>query len=427
MSKALTNDEFIQRIKIINSNIEPIESYIGARTKILFRCKICDFEWETKPETILYKKSGCPKCSNHYHRSDTEYKEDIYKILPTITVLSEIKTNQTKFLCRCNIDGYEWYSDANTLLKGHGCRECYRTSLIRDKHDFAAQAKISNNYISLLEEYENSRKKILVKCNMCGNQYRMLPHNILKGQKCKKCYSKEQTRTHEDFVQEVQKIHKNIKITKPYINSTTNVSCECISCGYKWEAHPNNLLRGYGCARCAGHIKTHEDFIKKFNEINPSSNITFLNKYVDSKSPLLCKCDKDLFEWNALPSNLLKGTGCPRCKESKGEKLITDILTKNNICLIRQKTFDELYGIGNGNLSYDFYIPNLNILIEFQGEQHYKPINYFGGEKQFEIQQEHDKRKREYAKDNGIKLIEIPYWDFENIEEILSKELGLIT
>ena len=66
------------------------------------------------------------------------------------------------------------------------------------------------------------------------------------------------------------------------------------------------------------------------------------------------------------------------------------------------------------------------MLIEFQGKQHYKPVSAYGGEEQFKVQQEHDRRKRQYANDNNIKLLEIPYWDYENIEEILTRELGLL-
>ena len=76
-------------------------------------------------------------------------------------------------------------------------------------------------------------------------------------------------------------------------------------------------------------------------------------------------------------------------------------------------------------LSYDFYLQQYNLLIEFQGKQHEQPIEYFGGEKTFKKQQEHDKRKREYAKQNNINLLEIWYYDFDNITEILNKELGL--
>ena len=60
-----------------------------------------------------------------------------------------------------------------------------------------------------------------------------------------------------------------------------------------------------------------------------------------------------------------------------------------------------------------------------EGGQHEKPIDLFGGEEQFKIQQEHDKRKKEYAKLHNIKLLEIWYYDFDNITEILNKELGL--
>jgi len=78
----------------------------------------------------------------------------------------------------------------------------------------------------------------------------------------------------------------------------------------------------------------------------------------------------------------------------------------------------------DGLLSYDFYLSHYNLLIEYQGNFHdgsngeYTQIN-------LENQQEHDRRKREYAKDNNIKLLEIWYWDFDNIEKILKKELKI--
>ena len=84
-----------------------------------------------------------------------------------------------------------------------------------------------------------------------------------------------------------------------------------------------------------------------------------------------------------------------------------------------------MVGVNNGKLSYDFYLPQCNVLVECQGIQHYEPIEYFGGEEQFAIQQEHDKRKREYAEKNGYKLLEIWYYDYDKIEEILNRELEL--
>lgn len=72
-----------------------------------------------------------------------------------------------------------------------------------------------------------------------------------------------------------------------------------------------------------------------------------------------------------------------------------------------------------------FFLPKLNILVEYQGEQHESPIDIFGGDEQFKIQQEHDFRKREYAKSNNIQLVEIWYYDLNNIEEILKERINI--
>jgi DNA-directed RNA polymerase subunit RPC12/RpoP len=112
-------------------------------------------------------------------------------------------------------------------------------------------------------------------------------------------------------------------------------------------------------------------------------------------------------------------TNCPHCKESKGEKKIREWLEKYNFKFSPQKKFKGLIGTGGKNLSYDFYLHNLNLLIEYQGEFHdgsgrkYTQTN-------LENQQEHDKRKRDYALKNNIDLLEIWYRDFDNIENILN-------
>jgi transcription elongation factor Elf1 len=107
------------------------------------------------------------------------------------------------------------------------------------------------------------------------------------------------------------------------------------------------------------------------------------------------------------------------------EKKIIKILNKFNIEYMVQKEFEELTGIGNRNLSYDFYLKKYNLLIEAQGKQHEKPIEYFGGNKKFRNQQEHDKRKNDYAKNNNINLLEIWYYDYYNVEEIIINKLNI--
>ena len=138
-----------------------------------------------------------------------------------------------------------------------------------------------------------------------------------------------------------------------------------------------------------------------------------------------CKCDCGN-EVIVLAGHLKNGTTKSwGCMKSSGELFTSKYLQNHNITFESQKTFNDLLGIGNRKLSYDFYLPDYNMLIECQGKQHAQPIEYFGGEKQFKIQQEHDKRKREYAEKNGYKLLEIWYYDYDKIEEILSRELEL--
>lgn len=109
---------------------------------------------------------------------------------------------------------------------------------------------------------------------------------------------------------------------------------------------------------------------------------------------------------------------------STGEKAITRWLQVNNIPYKHEITYANLIGVNGGLLSYDFYLPSHNIFIEYQGRQHGEYIpGLHKTYKEFEIQQEHDRRKCEYADKHGIKLLEIWYWDFDNIEEILEREL----
>ena len=137
-------------------------------------------------------------------------------------------------------------------------------------------------------------------------------------------------------------------------------------------------------------------------------------------------CDICGGEYSVYPNHFIShGSRCPNCSKSKGEKKIVKILDNYNIEYIPQKSFDGLIGVGYGLLSYDFYLyEHYNLLIEYQGEFHDGTAK-MQTEEEYNIQQEHDRRKRQYAKDNNIKLLEIWYWDFENIENILARELKL--
>jgi very-short-patch-repair endonuclease len=109
---------------------------------------------------------------------------------------------------------------------------------------------------------------------------------------------------------------------------------------------------------------------------------------------------------------------------SHGEKEIVKYLDDSRIEYVPQYSFSNLRGVKGGTLSYDFYVPAHNMLIEYQGIQHYRPIAAFGGEEQFDVQLEHDERKRLYANENGYLLVEIRYDQINNIANILNTVLN---
>ena len=99
---------------------------------------------------------------------------------------------------------------------------------------------------------------------------------------------------------------------------------------------------------------------------------------------------------------------------------------EHGIEFVKNKTFFNLLGVNGKNLSYDFYVVynKHEFLIECQGEQHYRPVEHFGGEKRFLIQQEHDKRKRDFALNYGFDFLELPYnMNKDDIFDFLSKNL----
>ena len=121
--------------------------------------------------------------------------------------------------------------------------------------------------------------------------------------------------------------------------------------------------------------------------------------------------------------SFVNGYRCLICNESKGERKIRVFLELNNIKYIQQHRFKECRS--KRRLAFDFYIPSFNALIEYDGKHHYEIIDAWGGVDEFINVKIRDTIKNIYAKEQDINLIRIPYWEFDNIENILSKELKL--
>lgn len=353
-------------------------------------------------------------------KTNEEFVNEFKKINTNILLLEKYNYALEPILCKCLKDGYEWKARPADLLKGKGCPKC--AGNIKKTHkEFIKEMDVVDDTIDILSTYTVAKGKINCQCKIDGYKWSATANNLLRGYGCPVC-GKHMKMTHDGFVNRLSKINPNIEILGTYINSKTTICCKCKIDGYEWDGQPSALLHGRKCMLCTGRVKkTHEQFLQELSEINP--NVTILGKYVNYETKILCKCNFDGNEWYATPHNLLKYRGCPRCKKSQGERMVENYLVNNNISFESHTKFDSLTGLGNRHLSYDFYIKDLNLLIEVQGRQHKEPVDYFGGEESFQVQQEHDKRKREYAKLHNIELLEIWSDDFNNIDNILKSRL----
>jgi very-short-patch-repair endonuclease len=161
------------------------------------------------------------------------------------------------------------------------------------------------------------------------------------------------------------------------------------------------------CPKCQKEKRrlTTEEFIKRANFKHNNTYDYSKVEYKGGLIPVDIICNKHGI-FSQLPENHMAGSGCPYCNESKGEKDIERFLIRSEIKYKRQKTFSGCIGIGGRKLPFDFYLPEYNICIEYDGQQHFIPV--FGEEK-FKRLKINDKIKDEYCKKNGINLLRISY------------------
>ena len=199
--------------------------------------------------------------------------------------------------------------------------------------------------------------------------------------------------------------------------------CQC-ECGNIISTTGNHLNQGHtqSCG-CLQKERTSEVLLKDLTG-QKFGKLTVLERDTDkrNKEKVYWKCQCDCGNIISVVGGQLKSgkTMSCGCLVSKGEYYIGNILNKMGLNYKKQYTFSDLKG-KNKPLRFDFAVfeeEKLRCLIEYQGRQHYEPIEDFGGEENFNIQKSYDEKKRHYCEENKIKLIEIPYWDFNKIDEI---------
>jgi hypothetical protein len=322
--------------------------------------------------------------------------------------LVEYKNNKTLVKIKCDTHGI-FLQEPRNHLYGHSCPLCSHVTPIKMRNtttQFIEKAKEihGDKYDYSLVDYIKSNMKVDILCSIHGH-FLQEANSHLSGFGCPRCVGR--LKTNEKFIEQSINVHgdKYDYSLIDYINSSSKIKIVCNKHGI-FEQKPNSHLLGFGCPMCAGKNKNTDIFIEESVNIHGDKYDYSKVNYIGSrlKVQIICK-EHGIFE--QTPTNHLSGKGCPICKESSGENKIRIILEKNNINYIRNKKFDDCKN--KKILPFDFYLPDYNICIEFDGIQHYKPIKYFGGVKRLKYQIFCDNIKSKYCLKNNIELIRIKY------------------
>lgn len=378
MSLRSNTDEFIRKAHIVHGNKYGYDkvNYIKDDVPVDIFCPDCGEYFSQQPQVHLHG-CGCTKCANNKPMSTEEFihraKEvwgDRYTYEKTIYT-----TNKAKVIITCR-EHSDWPANAYDFLHGHGCPECGK--------------------MKVADAIRLTQKEFI--------QRAMVIHHGKYG------YSK-------------------VK----YVNNDTDVIITCPIHG-DFEQSPANHLVGQGCKWCKRDMQRNlykmgrEKFIEKAQMVHGKRYDYSMVEYVNNKTDVTVICPEH-GPFNVMPQDhLQKLNGCPKCSTSKGEKKILLWLEANNINYRWHRSIkSELAPGKRKKFIPDFQIigkeGEIRMIVEYNGDQHYKPRPKWGGEQQFKYQQIRDEALREYCHKEKIPLLEIPYTEFDNVESILEGKL----
>ena len=370
------NEQFLKKLKNIHGDdYEPLEDYTYTKVPILVRHVLCGTEYKTTPDNLL-RGAGCKLCghiktANARRKTLSQFKKEVYDMFG---------------------DDYE-----------------------------------------VLGDYVNCRTKILIKHNIeaCNHTYEITPTGFLKGYGCSKC-NKKNTKTYnqksqEQVEREINDISNNeFVLISTYKNNSTNLKLKhnIGDCGYVFEKTFKNFSKYPICPKCEGRVRNRDtDMFKNEVEELVGDEYSVLGEYIDTKIHVTMQHNTCKTIYDVSPSAFLCGNRCPTCNNSRGEDAILKYLKEGNINHLPEYKIDDCRN--ERPLPFDFAIfdnnNTLKALIEFEGIQHFEAVEHFGGDEQLKYTQHNDNIKRQYCTDNNIKLLEIPYWELENVENILSE------
>jgi len=432
--KNKTHEQFIKEISdLVNNEYTVLDKYINSSTKIRIKHNKCGKVYLVTPNKFLQGRR-CPRCSklnqNEKQRKTHEQfvKEVDGLVSDEYTVLDEYVNSSTKIRIKHNKCGNVYLVMPNKFLQGNRCCKCNKYTKNRNRDIEVFKCEVFNLYkneYEVLGEYVNNKTKIKMKHNICNHVYEVVPSSFLRGRRCPNCYRKYKKNTNQ-FKMEVFNLYKNeYEVLGEYLNVKTKIKMKHNICNHVYEVVPSSFLRGRRCPNCFGTPKkTTNNFKEEIYRLVGNEYI-LLDEYKTNNTKVTLKHIKCNYVYNVTPRSFKQGARCPNCNQSRGEQKISFILKSYNINFETQYKFKDCKH--KKSLPFDFAIFKNNkvvLLIEFDGIQHYKPIDRFGGKEALKCVKLRDNIKTQYCIKKNIHLLRIPYWEVDNVNKIILKKLS---
>ena len=225
-------------------------------------------------------------------------------------------------------------------------------------------------------------------------------------------------KTDEQFKKEVfDLVGDEYTVIGDYKNAGKHLTFRHNHCGFEWSTTPSMFLKGSRCFEC--HMlstrKTQKELDEKVYALVGDA-YKFVGAYVKYEVPIKCRHNVCGHIWEVSPYRFLSYFArCPKCPSSSGEEAVEHSLIKIGIDYIKEHSFPEL-----PRRRFDFYLPSINAVIEFDGGQHFHEVELWGGSDSLERNQKADILKNDLCSYLGVDLLRIPYWEFRNVDEIVT-------
>jgi hypothetical protein len=345
------------------------------------------------------------------------------------TLLSNIYVNVDDFLLyKCNKHpNKELQISLDHLKRGVvNCPDCGKN--IKLTLEDAKKEFIKRDLLPLFQKYQNSKEKLLAQTQ---EGYKVITDiNHLRNCQTPDKFNISNPYTIENIKLWLKNNNRNNEIkliSNEYKGSHELLQWQCLKedCGEIFNSRWCRVISGDGCPYCRGLkvslsncLATKNPELAKEWHSTKNGNFTPYDVVAGSNKKVWWKCSTCYHEWNADVSSRNLGNNCPKCNFSKGEKKIEFLLAQNNLKYIVQYKFYDCKN--KKRLPFDFYLPDFNICIEYDGSLHYKTWSKSNTSfVRLKQTQTNDQIKNNYCKLNNIKLYRIPYWEFNNIEKIL--------